>query len=92
VTTVTTVGYGTPSPSKTESEIIAMIVMVVGIGFFAALAGSLANQFIEGREREIADAEQAILTADEHLLARVEAIAEQLDEVRTALRTRAGSE
>jgi voltage-gated potassium channel len=92
VTTVTTVGYGDKLPTTTEAEITAMIVMVVGIGFLAALAGSLANQFIEGREQEIAEAEREVLSADEHLLARVEAIAEQLDDLRAALRTRAEPE
>lgn len=92
VTTVTTVGYGDKLPTTTEAEITAMIVMVVGIGFFAALAGALANQFIEGRAEEIVEAEREALTADEHLLARVEGIAQQLEELRVVLRSRAGSE
>ena len=92
ITTVTTVGSGDKLPTTTEAEITAMIVMIVGIGFFAALAGALANQFIEGRTEEIVEAEREALTADEHLLARVDAIAEQLEEVRSALRTRAGPE
>jgi hypothetical protein len=58
VTTVTTVGYGDRLPTTTEAEITAMIVMLVGIGFFAALAGALANLFIEGRAHEIAEAER----------------------------------
>jgi voltage-gated potassium channel len=92
VTTVTTVGYGDKLPTTTEAEITAMIVMVVGIGFFAALAGALANQFIEGREREIADVEREVLSADEELLARVEGISQQLEELRIALRARARPE
>jgi voltage-gated potassium channel len=85
VTTVTTVGYGDKLPTTTEAEITAMIVMVVGIGFFAALAGSLADLFIEGRAREIAEAERKVLSADEALLARVDAIAEQLQELSASL-------
>ncbi len=92
VTTVTTVGYGDKLPTTTEAEITAMIVMVVGIGFFAALAGSLANLFIEGRVEEIVEAEREAVTADEHLLATVEAIAAQLEELRAALRMRAEPE
>jgi voltage-gated potassium channel len=87
VTTVTTVGYGDNLPTTTEAEITAMIVVVVGIGFFAALAGALANLFIERRAKEIAEAERQALSADEALLARVDAIAEQLQELRASLRT-----
>ena len=92
VTTVTTVGYGDKLPTTTEAEITAMIVMVVGIGFFAALAGALANLFIEGRAGEIAEAEQQILTAEEQLHAKVDAIAAELRELRAALRTHGGLE
>ena len=46
---------------------------------------------MEGRAREILEAEREALTADEHLFARVEAIAEQLEAVHTTLRTRAVS-
>jgi voltage-gated potassium channel len=92
VTTVTTVGYGDKLPTTTEAEITAMIVMVIGIGFFAALAGSLANLFIEGRVEELTDAERAVLSADEALAAKADAIAAQLDELRAALRARGVSE
>ena len=88
VTTVTTVGYGNPRPTTTEAEITAMVVMIVGIGFFAALAGALANLFIEGHVDEIAEAEKQVLTADEELLVKVDAIAAELDELRAALRAR----
>ncbi len=56
-----------------------MIVMLVGIGFFAALAGGLADRFIEGRAQEIAEAELQVLSADEELMAKVDAITEQLE-------------
>ena len=32
VTTVTTVGYGDPSPASTEGKVLAMVLMAVGIG------------------------------------------------------------
>lgn len=90
VTTVTTVGYGDQLPTTTESKVIAMIVMIVGIGFFAALAGALADRFIEGRTDAIIEAERRVLTADQELLARVDAIAVELEQLRDALRTRVG--
>jgi hypothetical protein len=36
VTTITTVGYGDELPTSPEAKAMAMIVMIVGIGFFAA--------------------------------------------------------
>ena len=51
----TPVGYG----DERRGEVMAMFVMVVGIGFFAALAGALADRFIEGHARELGAAEEA---------------------------------
>jgi voltage-gated potassium channel len=89
VTTVTTVGYGDQLPTTAESKVAAMIVMVVGIGFFAALAGSLAERFIEGHTKRVVEAERQALRADEELIAQVDAMAAQLEDLRAALLTRA---
>ena len=43
---------------------MAMVVMLVGIGFFAALAGALADRFIDERATDIAKAEREVLDAD----------------------------
>lgn len=91
MTTITTVGYGDTLPTTPEAKAVAMIVMLVGIGFFAALAGGLADRFIEGRADQIAEAaERTARVADEELLAKVDAMAEQLDDLRAILRARAG--
>ncbi len=83
VTTVTTVGYGDELPTTPEAKAMAMLVMVVGIGFFAALAGSLADAFIQGRVDEAMEAH-----SDDDVLDRLDAIAAQLEEVRAELRAR----
>ena len=90
VTTVTTVGYGDQLPTTDESKVMAMGVMVVGIGFFAALAGSLADRFIEGSAARTGVTEQFVAAGDEELLAKLDAMALQLEELRAALRARAG--
>jgi voltage-gated potassium channel len=46
VTTVTTVGYGDFSPKTDSGRVIAMFVMVVGIGFVALLTAAAAERFI----------------------------------------------
>jgi voltage-gated potassium channel len=42
ITTMTTVGYGDLSPDSTGGKVLAVIVMVVGIGFVAILTGAVA--------------------------------------------------
>ena len=47
VTTVTTVGYGDIGPKTDGGRIIAMTVMLVGIGFVALLTAAAADRFIK---------------------------------------------
>ncbi len=46
VETVTTVGYGDIYPVTDAGRVIAMVVMLSGIGFVALLTGSIAQQFL----------------------------------------------
>ena len=48
VETVTTVGYGDIYPVTDAGRVIAMIVMLSGIGFVALLTGSIAQRFLSG--------------------------------------------
>lgn len=50
VTTVTTVGYGDVSPETDAGRVIAIVVMLVGIGFVAILTAAAAERFIGARE------------------------------------------
>jgi voltage-gated potassium channel len=52
ITTVTTVGYGDSYPETAAGRIVAMLVMMVGIGFVAILTASVAERFMRGREAE----------------------------------------
>lgn len=55
VTTMTTVGYGDPQPTNTSTKILAVVVMLVGIGFVAVLTGAIAQRFLAP---DIAEEEQ----------------------------------
>jgi voltage-gated potassium channel len=66
IVTVTTVGYGDISPSTFEGRMVAAALMLVGLGTFGALAGSVSALFLVQRDD----------TADR--LARIERMLEDL--------------
>jgi voltage-gated potassium channel len=77
LTTVTTVGYGDPSPQTTMAKVVAVVVMLVGIGFLAILTGAIAQRFIAPRE-------DAITRGDRELHDKLDAVAERLDRLEAA--------
>ena len=56
ISTMTTVGYGDELPSTTEAKVLAMVLMLVGIGYFASVTGALAERFVERGRNEESDA------------------------------------
>ena len=64
--TVTTVGYGDLYPKTVEGRIIAMVVMLFGIGFLSVLTATVASYFVK---TDRGDETKAILAA----LGRLEA-------------------
>jgi voltage-gated potassium channel len=51
LTTVTTVGYGDVVPKSAAGRLVAAVVMLVGIGFFALLTAAVAATFVKQDER-----------------------------------------
>lgn len=51
VVTVTTVGYGDIVPTTTSGRVLAVYVMLIGVGFLAILTGAIAERFV-ARMRE----------------------------------------
>jgi voltage-gated potassium channel len=78
VTTVTTVGYGDIAPETTAGRIIAITIMLVGIGFVALLTAFIADRFINVQVETEAK--------EDLILAELRAIRVRLD----ALETRSG--
>jgi voltage-gated potassium channel len=58
VLTVTTVGYGDLTPKTVEGRIIAMVVMLFGIGFLSVLTATIASRFV--KKGELADLKQQV--------------------------------
>lgn len=52
VTTITTVGYGDKYPVTTEGRILAMMLMLAGVGLFGTLSGIVATFFLGRREAQ----------------------------------------
>jgi len=83
VTMMTTVGYGDISPRTDLGRVIAIAVMLVGIGFVAVLTAALAQRFVaEEVRQEVADVEdhlgEDVAQAEADVLAEIRAIAAQL--------------
>jgi voltage-gated potassium channel len=58
---MTTVGYGDLTPKTAEGKAIAIIVMVVGIGFASLVTGAMAQRFIHRRVHETELTEEELL-------------------------------
>ena len=47
VVTVTTVGYGDVTPHSVQGRLVAMVVMLFGIGFLSVLTATIASRFVQ---------------------------------------------
>ena len=83
--TMTTAGSGNVIAHTTESKIVAAIVMVIGIGFFAVLTGAIAEQFFTVEAEELDEEAQELSQDERELSARVHEIARQLHELEREL-------
>lgn len=73
ITTVTTVGYGDLAPTTDGGRVIAIVVMLVGIGFIAILTAAAAGRFLHEQRAETTKLEAVDYRLDEVLL-RLDAI------------------
>jgi voltage-gated potassium channel len=77
VTTMTTVGYGDIVPHTNTGRVIAIVVMVVGAGFFTLVIGAVSQRFIgEEVERAEQEVEAEVGIAKHELLAELRSIRE----------------
>lgn len=81
VTTMTTVGYGDITPKTPEGKVIAISVMLVGIGFATLVIGAIAERFIRPPVHEVE-------LTEEDLVGQVREISVRLQRLERALEQR----
>ena len=82
VTTVTTVGYGDITPKTTEGKVVAILLMLVGIGFASLLIGAVAQQFIKPSVQEVELDEEDVLSEVREISARLQRLERALQRQR----------
>jgi voltage-gated potassium channel len=73
--TVTTVGYGDVPVKAVDGRIIAMVVLLVGIGFLSVLTATIASYFVK---TDRGDETEAIIAALGRLEAEVAELKQRL--------------
>jgi voltage-gated potassium channel Kch len=75
VQTITTVGYGDSVPTSTAGRLIAVLVMVTGLGFMSVVTATITATFIEAARRRRRLPDEFTL---EHIAQRLDQIEAQL--------------
>lgn len=83
ITTVTTVGYGDIAPKTTEGRLIAILIMIVGIGYVAMLTAAMAQLFVTSIVRRESD---VVHVAESEVLARIDRLSEHVERLEAAVR------
>jgi voltage-gated potassium channel len=91
ISTMTTVGYGDVSPHTDLGRVLAIAIMLIGIGFIAVLTGAVAERFLSTEFEEVAEATHEVEATEADVLAELREVRNRLDrlEARLAGRNRA---
>ena len=91
ITTMTTVGYGEPVVHTAATKLLAVILMVVGVGFVAILTGVVAQRFVVPvLEEETEEVEDEVEAASDAILRELRDIRTRLGDLETAVQRQRG--
>jgi voltage-gated potassium channel len=92
--TITTIGYGDRSPVTTPGRLLAVILMLVGIGVFGVIAAALAAWFVaEDQQSEFDDLKREFLEMNKALEeSESEMMKQQLKELHASLEEEEGKQ
>lgn len=82
ITTMTTSGDGAVVPTTTEGKLVAIVVMLVGIGTATLLIGAVAQRFVSTK---VGPALSEVEAEEEDLLGQVREIASRLEQLQAIL-------
>lgn len=92
VTTMTTVGYGDLPPTTAATKLLAVIMMVVGVGFVAILTGVVAQRFVlPVLQEETDEVEDELETASDAILRELRDVRTRLTDLEAAVERSARS-
>jgi voltage-gated potassium channel len=82
VQTVTTVGYGDHVPETSGGQIVAAVVMLLGIGFVTVITASITGAFVARTRKDPAATGDHAATAEQlrHIIERLERIETNLNQ------------
>jgi voltage-gated potassium channel len=89
ITTMTTVGYGDIVPHTATAKVVACVVMIVGIGFFALITGAIAQRFLSAQAEQVHEGLEGVETAETEVMDELLAIGERLRTLESRLRDEA---
>jgi voltage-gated potassium channel len=77
--TVTTVGYGDVSPVTLEGRLIAVILMLTGIGVIGVFTATVASFFLEAQQTEVHDVAARLVAVEAKLDRILQRLGEDLE-------------
>jgi len=88
---MTTVGYGDVSPHTDLGRVLAIAIMLIGIGFIAIITGAVAERFLATEFEEVAEATHEVGATETDVLVELREVRNRLErlEARLAGRSRA---
>jgi voltage-gated potassium channel len=86
MSTMTTVGYGDFVPVTTGGRILAMVLMIIGIGFVALLTGAIAQRFISSEVKHVERELDTVQAEENEIAIAISEIRVRLDHLEAMLR------